>query len=66
MGFYEFKFYDTFHFSFLQWILNRNCGVFRAFVVQGGVMLLEKCGQAAAVAVLAVVPHEVPARRIRV
>lgn len=44
----------------------RDCGVFHAFVVQVGVMLLQKCGQAPAIAVLAVVPHEVPAGRVRV
>ena len=40
---------------------NRDRGVFHVFVVQARVMLLEKRGQAAAGAVFAVVPHEVPA-----
>jgi hypothetical protein len=46
--------------------LNCYCRVFHALVIQVGIVLLEKCGQSAAIAVLAVVPHEVPPGRIRV
>lgn len=47
-------------------VSNRDRGVFHVLIIEVGVMLLEKCGQAAAGAVFAVVPHEVPAGRIRV
>lgn len=45
---------------------NCNRGVFRAFVIQVRVVLLQKCGQAPAVPVFAVVPHEVSPGRIRI